>query len=286
LLAGAALQQARETGGNHVIEFEPSLEADRRERLALQADIRRGLTANEFDLEYQPIFDFPTEGILGVEALLRWPRRAGGAMSPATFIPAAEASGLIEELGLFALRKACAEILPLGDIKLSVNVSTVQFRSPALARRIDDILASTGFPARRLQLEITESFLLVQADRAKAIIEELRGRGISIALDDFGTGFSSVGYLRQFSCDGVKLDRSLVRDVDIDPVKAALVESTMVFAFAMGLAVTAEGVERREEAAVLTRLGCREFQGFLFSRPLTLDTLTRLAAAAPVKRAS
>jgi diguanylate cyclase (GGDEF)-like protein len=285
LLAGAALQRARETGGNHVIEFEPSLEADRRARLALQADIRRGLTANEFDLEYQPIFDFSTEAMLGVEALLRWPHRAGGAMSPGEFIPAAEASGLIEELGLFALRKACAEILPLGDIKLSVNVSTVQFRSPTLATQIDDILASTGFPAWRLQLEITESFLLLQADRAKAIIEELRGRGISIALDDFGTGFSSVGYLRQFSCDRVKLDRSLVEDVDVDPVKAALVESTMVFAFALGLAVTAEGVERREEAAVLTRLGCNEFQGYLFSRPLKLDALSRLAAATPMKRA-
>ncbi len=285
LLAGAALQRARETGGNHMITFKPALEAERRERLALQADIRRGLTAGEFDLEYQPIFDFTTQRMLGVEALLRWPRRTGGAMSPGQFIPAAEASGLIEELGLFALRKACAEILPLGDIKLSVNVSTVQFRSPALTTNIDEILDSTGFPTQRLQLEITESFLLLQADRAKAIIESLRRRGITIALDDFGTGFSSVGYLRQFSCDRVKLDRSLVEDVDIDPVKAALVESTMVFAFAMGLAVTAEGVERKEEAAVLTRLGCREFQGYLFSRPLKIAALARLAAEAEMKRA-
>jgi diguanylate cyclase (GGDEF)-like protein len=286
LLAGAALQRARETGGNHMITFKPALETERRERLALQADIRRGLTAGEFDLEYQPIFDFSTQRMLGVEALLRWPRREGGAMSPGTFIPAAEASGLIEELGLFALRKACAEILPLGNIKLSVNVSTVQFRSPALTTNIDEILATTGFPTKRLQLEITESFLLLQADRAKAIIESLRKRGITIALDDFGTGFSSVGYLRQFSCDRVKLDRSLVEDVDIDPVKAALVESTMVFAFAMGLAVTAEGVERKEEAAFLTRLGCREFQGYLFSRPLKIDALSRLVAEAEMRRAS
>jgi diguanylate cyclase (GGDEF)-like protein len=285
LLAGAALQRARETGGNHLVAFDPVLEIERRERLALQAEIRRGLSADEFDLEYQPMFDFGSQRMLGVEALLRWPHRAGGAMSPGSFIPAAEASGLIEELGLFALRKACTEILPLEDIKVSVNVSTVQFRSPALTTRIDEILESTGFPARRLQLEITESFLLLQADRAKAIIESLRRRGITIALDDFGTGFSSVGYLRQFSCDRVKLDRSLVEDVDIDPVKAALVESTMVFAFAMGLAVTAEGVERREEAAVLTRLGCREFQGYLFSQPLKLDALTRLAAQARLKRA-
>jgi EAL domain-containing protein (putative c-di-GMP-specific phosphodiesterase class I) len=211
-----------------------------------------------------------------VEALLRWPRRTGGPMAPGEFIPAAESSGLIEELGLFALRRACRDIAPYPQLKLSVNVSTVQFRSPTMASKIDAILSSTQFPTSRLQLEITESFLLAQPERAKAAIEELRSRGIAIALDDFGTGFSSVGYLRQFQFDRVKLDRSLVDEVDLDPVKSALVESTMVFAFAMGLAVTAEGVERREEAAVLTRLGCREFQGYLFSRPLKLEALDRL----------
>ena len=275
-MAAAALQHARETGGSQVVEYEPSLEENRQKRLALQADIRRGLEAGEFDLVYQPIFDFNSQTLLGVEALMRWPRREGGPMSPGDFIPAAEASGLIEELGLFALRRACRDIAPFASLKLSVNVSTVQFRSPALASRIDAILQSTGFPAHRLQLEITESFLLDQPERAKAAIEELRGRGITIAMDDFGTGFSSVGYLRQFSFDRVKLDRTLVDEIDLDPVKAALVESTMLIAFAMGLAVTAEGVERREEAAALTRLGCREFQGYLFSRPLPLETLARL----------
>jgi diguanylate cyclase (GGDEF)-like protein len=275
-LGTAALQRARETGGNHIVEHDPSLEVDRQRRLQLQADIRRGLDAEEFDLEYQPIFDFDSQAMLGVEALLRWPRRTGGPMGPGEFIPAAEASGLIEELGLYALRRACRDIAYYPQLKLSVNVSTVQFRSPTLSSRIDSILTSTSFPAQRLQLEITESFLLAQPDRAKAAIEELRSRGITIALDDFGTGFSSIGYLRQFQFDRVKLDRSLVDEVDLDPVKAALVESTMVFAFAMGLSVTAEGVERREEAAVLTRLGCREFQGYLFSKPLKLEALDRL----------
>jgi diguanylate cyclase (GGDEF)-like protein len=274
--ATAALQRARETGGNHIVEHDPSLEVNRQRRLDLQADIRRGLDAEEFDLEYQPIIDFDSQALLGVEALLRWPRRTGGPMGPGEFIPAAEASGLIEELGLYALRRACRDIARYPQLKLSVNVSTVQFRSPTLASKIDSILSATSFPSQRLQLEITESFLLAQPDRAKAAIEELRGRGITIALDDFGTGFSSVGYLRQFRFDRVKLDRSLVDELDMDPVKTALVESTMVFAFAMGLAVTAEGVERREEAAVLARLGCREFQGYLFSKPLKLDALDRL----------
>jgi len=285
-MADAALQRARETGGNHVIVYDESLKDERQHRLAMQADIRRGLDADEFDLEYQPIVDFGTSTIIGVEALLRWNRRAGGRMSPGDFIPAAEQSGQIEDLGMFALRRACGDIARFTSLKLSVNVSTVQFRSPTLLRRIDAILAATSFPLERLQLEITESFLLAQPDRAKAAIEDLRGRGIAIALDDFGTGFSSIGYLQQFSFDRVKLDRSLIEDVDLDPVKAALVESTMVFAFAMGLAVTVEGVERREEAATLTRLGCREFQGFLFSKPLPLETLERLLQAQePLRKA-
>lgn len=282
-MAAAALQHARETGGSQIIDYDSSLEENRQKRLALQADIRRGLEAGEFDLEYQPIFDFQSQTMLGVEALMRWPRRPGGAMSPAEFIPAAEASGLIEELGLFALRRACREIAPISALKLSVNVSTVQFRSPALASQIDSILQSTGFPPHRLQLEITESFLLDQPLRAQAAIEELRDRGITIAMDDFGTGFSSVGYLRQFAFDRVKLDRSLVDEIDLDPVKAALVESTMLIAFAMGLSVTAEGVERKEEAAALTRLGCHEFQGYLFSRPLSLDALGRLIRQAEAR---
>ena len=277
-MADAALQRARETGGNHVIVYDDSLRIELEHRLAMQADIRRGLDADEFDLEYQPIVDFRTGAVVGVEALLRWNRRAGGRLSPAEFIPAAERSGLIEELGLFALRRACGDTARFAALKLSVNVSTVQFRSPRLSRRIDEILGDTGFPAERLQLEITESFLLAQPERAKAVIEELRGRGIAIALDDFGTGFSSIGYLRQFSFDRVKLDRSLIEGVDLDPVKAALVESNMVLAFALDLSVTVEGVERREEVAVLTRLGCREFQGYLFSRPLPLAGLERLLA--------
>ena len=153
----------------------------------------------------------------------------------------------------------------------------MQLRSPTLSSRIGSILSATNFPPERLQLEITESFLLAQPERAKATIEELQARGITLALDDFGTGFSSIGYLRQFSFDRVKLDRSLVDGIDDDPVKLALVESTMIYAFAMGLAVTAEGVERTEEAATLVRLGCREFQGYLLSRPLARAELSRLA---------
>lgn len=274
--AETALARARETGGRQLVEYDPAIEDERRQRLELQADIRRGLDAGEFDLEYQPIIDFRTRSIIGVEALMRWTRRLGGPISPSVFIPAAERSGLIDDLGMFALRRAVEEIGPLENLKVSVNVSGVQLRNPGLATAIRAVLDEWQMPASRLQLEVTESFLVAQPERAKRIIEALRRDGISIALDDFGTGFSSIGYLRQFAFDRVKLDRSLVANIDDDPVQSALVESTMVYAFALGLGVTAEGVERKEEASTLARLGCREFQGYFFARPMSLAALTKL----------
>lgn len=277
-MAETAMVRARETGGNHMVVYDASLEVERDRRLELQADIRRGLDAGEFDLAYQPIFDFTLQQMIGVEALMRWDRRAGGPMTPAEFIPEAEASGLIEELGMFALRRAVMDVAPLGDLKISVNVSAAQFRNPLLAHEIDAVLEESKLPPERLQLEITETFLVAQPARAKHIIQSLRSHGIVVALDDFGTGFSSIGYLRQFRFDRVKLDRSLVAYIDRDPMLAALVESTMVYAYAMGLKVTAEGVERREEAALLSKLGCREFQGFLLARPMSITQLQHLLA--------
>ncbi len=274
--AETAVARARETGGSQAVDYDPRIEDERRQRIEMQADIRRGLDAGEFDLVYQPIIDFRTQSVLGVEALMRWTRRAAGPMGPGEFIPAAEASGLIDDLGMFALRRAVEEIGPFGDIKISVNVSTAQLKNPALPQTVFTALEEWGVDASRLQLEVTESFLVSHPDRAIRLIEQLRQAGILIALDDFGTGYSSIGYLRQFSFDRVKLDRSLIDHIDEDPVQAALVESTMVYAYAMGLAVTAEGIERREEAALLSRLGCTEFQGYLFARPLAIDQLKRL----------
>jgi diguanylate cyclase (GGDEF)-like protein len=272
-MAETALARARETGGNQMIEYESAIEIERRLRLELQADIRRGLEADEFGLEYQPIVDFASRRVLGVEALLRWPKRPGGPIGPANFIPAAESSGLIDDLGLFALKRAIAEIAPFAGLKVSVNVSAVQLRNPAFAETVSAALSEFGMDATRLQLEITETFLIAQPERARRVLESLRDLGAIIALDDFGTGYSSIGYLRQFAFDRVKLDRSLVTDIDTNPVGGAMVEATMTYAYAMNLAVTAEGVERLEEASVLARLGCREFQGYLFARPLQLDAL-------------
>ncbi len=276
--AETALARARETGGRHIVAYDPAIERERQSRLELQADIRRGLEADEFDLEYQPIIDFETNAIIGVEALMRWPRRAGGPIWPGDFIPEAERSGLIDELGMFALRRAIEDIGPLDGLKVSVNVSAAQLRTLGLSETVGAMLEEWQMPPERLQLEVTESFLVTQPDRAKLVLDALRERGMSIALDDFGTGYSSVGYLRQFAFDRVKLDRSLVAGIDSDAAQYAMVESTMLYAFAMGLAVTAEGVETPQEAAALARLGCREFQGYLFSRPVPLARLKELLA--------
>ena len=274
--ADTALSRARETGGRHIVFYDPAIELERQHRLELQSDIRRGLEADEFDLEYQPIIDFSTNTIIGVEALMRWPRRAGGPIWPGDFIPEAERSGLIDELGMFALRRAIEDIGPLDGLKVSVNVSAAQLSNPGLSGTVAAMLAEWQMPADRLQLEVTESFLVAQSDRAKLVLDSLREHGMTIALDDFGTGYSSVGYLRQFAFDRVKLDRSLVAGIDTDAAQFAMVESTMLYAFAMGLAVTAEGVETPQEAAALARLGCNEFQGYLFSRPVSLERLKRL----------
>ena len=280
-MAETAKSRARETGGNHVVLYDPAIDDERRARLVLEADIRRGLEADEFDLDYQPLIDTASQSISGVEALMRWRRRAAGPISPSVFVPAAEASGLIDDLGMLALRRSIAEIGPIPGLKISVNVSTTQLRNPQLADVIFETLEQAGVPPERLQLEITESFLLAHPERARRVIDRLRKRGIKIALDDFGTGYSSVGYLRQFQFDRVKLDRSLIENIDADEVKFALVQSTLLYTFAMDLAVTAEGVERREEVAALNGLGCREFQGYFFAKPMGIDALRRLLGAEP-----
>ena len=212
-MADRRLQRARETGGNHIVEYDASLEESRRDRLALQADIRRGLDADEFDLDYQPIFDFGTQAMLGVEALLRWPRRAGGAMGPATSFPAAEASGLIEELGLFALRRACRGYRPLPRTQGSRSTSRPCSSAipDAAARASMPSSPKPAFRPSRLQLEITESFLLAHPERAKRYHRGVCARAASPSRSTISApAISSIGYLRQFSFDRVKLDRSLV----------------------------------------------------------------------------
>lgn len=212
----------------------------------------------------------------GVEALLRWPRRPEGPLSPDVFIGIAESSGLIYALGQFALYRACCDLQAIGELMLSVNISPAQFRDPEFETRVVQVLARCHFPARRLQIEVTESYVMENPARALAAIENLKALGAAVALDDFGIGYSSIGYLRSFRFDTLKIDKSLAGLVDVDAQAAELVRGTVRIAGALGMTVVAEGVENQQQLALLRRAGCDRLQGFYFSEPMPITSLLQL----------
>ncbi|EMQ0912859.1 EAL domain-containing protein, partial [Raoultella ornithinolytica] len=225
---------------------------------------------------YQPIVNADTLVMEGVEALLRWPRRPEGPLPPDVFIGIAESSGLIYALGQFALYRACCDLQSIGELMLSVNISPAQFRDPEFETRVVQVLARCHFPARRLQIEVTESYVMENPARALAAIENLKALGAAVALDDFGIGYSSIGYLRSFRFDTLKIDKSLAGLVDVDAQAAELVRGTVRIAGALGMTVVAEGVENQQQLALLRRAGCDRLQGFYFSEPMPITSLLQL----------
>lgn len=211
-----------------------------------------------------------------VEALVRWPRRPAGELGPDTFISIAETSGLIYKLGQFVLHRACQDLEPFNDLKLSVNISPAQFRDPEFEDKVAKVLEMTRFPAKRLQLEVTETYVLENPERARTAIVNLKALGTAVALDDFGTGYSSIGYLRRFNFDTIKIDKSLAGLVDNDEQAAALVSGTVRIANALGMAVVAEGVENEKQMKLLRLAGCDQLQGFWFSQPMPIEAIIEL----------
>lgn len=274
--ADIAMYHSKKTGKGRTTWYDEALSDARQYQLNIENGIRQGLENEEFDVWYQPIVNADTLVMEGVEALLRWPRRPQGALPPDTFIGIAESSGLIYALGQFVLQRACSELQPLDDLLLSVNISPAQFRDPEFESRVVQVLGRCHFPARRLQLEVTESYVLENPERARAAIENLRSLGIAVALDDFGTGYSSIGYLRSFSFDSLKIDKSLAGLVDVDTQAAELVRGTVRIAGALGITVVAEGVENQQQLALLRRAGCDKLQGFFFSEPMPVASLLQL----------
>jgi len=212
----------------------------------------------------------------GVEALVRWPRRPAGELKPEDFIVIAETSGLIYELGQFVLRRACHDLQAYSDLKLSVNISPAQFRDPDFEDKVAKVLISTRFPAARLQLEVTETYVLENPERAHIAITTLKALGMSVALDDFGTGYSSIGYLRRFNFETIKIDKSLAGLVDDDEQASALVSGTIRIASALGMMVVAEGVENEKQMKMLRLAGCDQLQGYWFSEPMPLEDILHL----------
>lgn len=271
--ADIAMYHAKKSGKGRTAWYDDALDAVRRHQLMIENGIRQGLEQDEFEVWYQPVVDADTLAMTGVEALLRWPRRPQGALAPDAFIAIAESSGLIDTLGQFVLQRACSDLQPVGDLLLSVNISPAQFRDPAFESRVMETVAACRFPPSRLQVEVTESYVLENPERSQAVMENLKAQGIAVALDDFGTGYSSIGYLRRFRFDSLKIDKSLAGRVDCDAQAAEMVRGTVRIARALGMTVVAEGVEDPQQLALLRRAGCDRLQGFYFSKPMPIADL-------------
>jgi EAL domain-containing protein (putative c-di-GMP-specific phosphodiesterase class I) len=258
---------AAKSGGRRTHRFfEPAMDASAKARLTMEQDLRQALVDGSFDVHYQPVVDLARNEVSGCEALLRWRHPERGMVSPAEFIPIAEDTGLINEIGDWVMRTACAEAATWPEhIRLAVNVSPVQLKNQTLALRIAGALAASGLQANRLEIEITEAVLIRDDEAALAILHQLRQIGVRIALDDFGTGFSSLSYLKRFPFDKIKIDRCFVSDISEVDASSSIVEAVVDIAAALNMTTTAEGVETDAQRELLRKLGCTEMQGYLFS---------------------
>ncbi|SFV36921.1 diguanylate cyclase (GGDEF) domain-containing protein [Devosia crocina] len=275
--ADMALYQAKNGGRNRYMLYAGELGAAVRERLALEADLRLAVRTGEgLELVYQPIFCAQSQTVLGAEALIRWQHKDKGRLSPAMFIKLAEERGLIRQLGLWALEKACRHTVASSLPWVAVNVSPIQFQDERFAERIFDILEATGLHPRRLEIEVTEGLLLQNSPQVQETLRLLRARGIRVALDDFGTGYSSISYLRTHGVDKLKIDQSYTTQLENNVEIRSIVRSIIDLGRAMNMKVTAEGVETEEQREILLAMGCNQLQGYLLARPMAAPALEAL----------
>ena len=245
------------------------MDAAAQARRALELDLRQALTRGEFAIDYQPIVDLATGRVTSCEALLRWNHPERGLIPPSAFIPVAEDTGLIVELGSWVLRQACADAFTWpSDLKVAVNLSASQFRDHALTAIVLAALTRSGLPATRLELEITETAMLHDTEGTIATMRLLQELGVSMALDDFGTGYSSLSYLRRFPFQKIKIDGSFVREIEHDKSSAAIVGAVARMGSQLGMAIVVEGVETAGQLERVRAEGCNEAQGFLLGRPM------------------
>jgi diguanylate cyclase (GGDEF)-like protein/PAS domain S-box-containing protein len=268
--ADLALYQAKYQGRSTYRFFEAAMDVRLQVRRALETDLRRALTAGEFQLAYQPQINLTTNELVGFEALLRWTHPERGPVSPAEFIPIAEETGLIIPIGQWVLRQACTEAAKWPSaMKVAVNLSPVQFRGRGLMSTVTQTLAAAGLSADRLELEITEAVLLEQNESNIGTLHQLRALGTRIAMDDFGTGYSSLSYLRKFPFDKIKIDRSFVFDSIAGQQGEAIIRTIAELGSTLGIVTTAEGIETADQLQLVRRAGCTEGQGYLIGRPCT-----------------
>jgi diguanylate cyclase (GGDEF)-like protein len=283
--ADMAMYRAKETGRGRAEYYRTEMDAEREDRNKLEIDLRIAIERRELTVLYQPVVEAGTWRLIGVEALCRWDRAGYGPVSPDVFIPIAESTGLIDQLGLFVLHRACETIAAWPELKLAVNISPGQFRDPAFAVHVGSVFRKTRTDAARVTLEMTEGYFIQNPDRARGALAKLRQLGVKIALDDFGSGFSSVGYLRQFGFDRMKIDKSLVHALDEGSRAVDMLHATVALARSLDIPVTAEGVETKEQAIALRLSGCDELQGYLFGKPMSAQDLDALYRQRPQREA-
>ncbi len=273
--ADMALYRAKNEGRNRACIYDAAMDADLSSRKLLEADLREAIEHDHLELHYQPIVSNDGETVLGVEALCRWTHPKRGAIPPSEFIPVAERSGLIIELGAWVLRRACLDGEAWPNLSVSVNVSSLQFRRVDFVDVVERTLEETGFDPSRLELELTESVLLGNVDTAEAAMRRLQALGVKVALDDFGTGYSSLLYLRRFPFDKLKIDRSFVHSIEKAADAAAIVHAVVSLGRGLGMQVTAEGVETADQQLFLRAAGVHSMQGFRFGKPVPPAELTK-----------
>jgi EAL domain-containing protein (putative c-di-GMP-specific phosphodiesterase class I) len=286
--ARQARLRARSDGGDAFHLYDEALDAELRDHRSLERDLAHALERGQFELQYQPQIDIASRRMVGVEALLRWNHPERGRVSPDQFIPLAEDSGLIVPIGAWVLEQACAQAVRWHEagaplLRVSVNMSPVQFRQPDLAELVGSTLERSGLTAESLELEITERVLMQDTEANLETLRRIKSRGVRISVDDFGVGNSSLSYLRRFPFDEIKVDRSFVGALEHDPSAAAIVRATLSLGRNLGLVSVAEGVESASQLSLLDAEGCCVAQGFYFSPPVhprEIDAMIHAAAAA------
>ena len=276
--ADIALYRAKQAGRGSCSFFEARMDEELQARKALEHDLRLALLKSELEVHYQPLIDLVSGEVAGVEALMRWRHPTRGLISPADFIPIAEATGLIIAMGEWVLRTACTQAQAWPGIRIAVNLSPVQFRHRELVETVQDVLMETRLDPERLELEITESVLINDTDAALKILKDLKRIGVKIAMDDFGTGYSSLAYLNCFPFDKIKIDRSFISDLKRDDKSSAIVRSVLSLGTSLEMTTTAEGVETTDQVSFLRQEGCQQVQGYFFGRPMQFEDVTTFIA--------